>query len=106
MLYRASAAALLSVSLAACAGTGMGSGQTAPAPSPADTSAMEQSCLTAVGNQVGENQVSVLRVEPNARGDVSTVYVRVVGEDTPYVCHVEPDGQIQALMHLGQEVTL
>lgn len=65
---------------------------------------LESNCLTAVGNQVGRRDLSVIRSDFSEAA--TGVYISVPGAGAPWLCVVSRDGTVNDVRYTGSEGAL
>lgn len=78
----------------------------APGPMPGNEGAnlLESNCLTAVGNQVGRRDLSVISSDFSEAA--TAVYISVPGADAPWLCLASRDGTVNEVRYTGSEGAL
>lgn len=98
-LFRIGLAGVLIAGLSACSETASdksGTMDASRAISPA-----ESNCLAAVANEVGNGDVTTLRVEESEAA--IGVYVNVPGAEAPWLCLANRDGSVSEVRYTGSE---
>lgn len=73
----------------------------APAATAPAMSVAERNCLSAVANEVGAGNVSLIRTETSEAA--TGVYVQVPGAEAPWLCLANDDGSVSEVRYTGSE---